>query len=168
MLDYTAAVTEETATTHRMEALMPHAAHHITADDMTAAGWEVMQDDGFIDLVGPMWHRQIEGVHEYAIIAEGKHRNRRGLVQGGLLMTLADRSSGMAARLASGSDNLATVQMDTHFIDAGRIGDLLVSRPRVVRSTKSLVFTSTELSVDGRCIILAHGVFKIVAPRSRH
>jgi acyl-coenzyme A thioesterase PaaI-like protein len=142
---------------------MQHAAR-----DMAAAGWVELHDDGFIDLVGPLWHREIEGVHEYAIEAGGKHRNRRGLVQGGLLMTLADRSSGMAARLASGADNLATIQMDTHFIDAGKVGDLLVSRPRVVRSTKSLIFTSTEISVDGRCIILAHGVFKIVAARAKH
>jgi acyl-coenzyme A thioesterase PaaI-like protein len=71
----------------------------------------------------------------------------------------------MSARFESGAQNLATVQMDTHFVDAAKIGDILFSKPRVVRSTKSLIFTSTEVTVDSRCIILAHGVFKIVRAR---
>jgi acyl-coenzyme A thioesterase PaaI-like protein len=132
---------------------------------LKAAGFVPIEDDGFIDLVGPLWHREIDGVHDYALVAQGKHRNRRGLVQGGLLMTMADRTSGMSARFLSGAPNLATIQMDTHFVDAAHIGDVLISKPRVVRSTKSLIFTSTEISVDSRCIILAHGVFKVVRAR---
>ncbi|WP_322515634.1 PaaI family thioesterase [Rhodopseudomonas palustris] len=136
-----------------------------TARSLKADGWTVVHDDGFIDLVGPLWHRVVDGHHEYAIATAAKHRNRRGLVQGGLMMTLADRASGMAAREQSGAPHVATVQLDTHFVDAGEIGDLLIARPRVVRATRSLIFTSTEVSVDGRCVILANGVFKIVRPR---
>ncbi|ABD09027.1 Thioesterase superfamily [Rhodopseudomonas palustris HaA2] len=136
-----------------------------TARSLKADGWAVIHDDGFIDLVGPLWHRVVDGQHEYAIATAAKHRNRRGLVQGGLMMTLADRASGMAAREQSGAPHVATVQLDTHFVDAGEIGDLLIARPRVVRATRSLIFTSTEVSVDGRCVILANGVFKIVRPR---
>ncbi|ACF03502.1 PaaI family thioesterase [Rhodopseudomonas palustris] len=136
-----------------------------TARSMKADGWSVIHDDGFIDLVGPLWHRCIDGTNEYAIATAAKHRNKRGLVQGGLMMTLADRTSGIAARDQSGAPHLATVQMDTHFVDAAEIGEVLISRPRVVRTTRSLIFTSTEVSVDRRCIILAHGVFKIVRPR---
>ena len=136
------------------------------AKTLKAAGWTVVHDEGFIDLVGPLYERNVDGVHEFALVAQDKHRNRRGLVQGGLLMTMADRTSGMAARYISGAPNLATVQMDTHFVDAATIGEILISKPRVVRSTKSLIFTSTEISVERRCIILAHGVFKVV--RARH
>lgn len=132
---------------------------------LQAAGYVPIEDEGFIDLVGPLWHREIDGVHDYALVAQGKHRNRRGLVQGGLLMTMADRTSGMSARFLSGAQNLATIQMDTHFVDAAHIGDILISKPRVVRSTKSLIFTSTEISIDGRCVVLAHGVFKVVRAR---
>jgi acyl-coenzyme A thioesterase PaaI-like protein len=83
-------------------------------------------------------------------------------VQGGLLMTFADRSCGMTARYVSGRPTLATVQMDTHFVEAGKIGEILVSKPRVVRSTRSLIFVSTEVTVDKRCIAMANGVFKIL------
>jgi acyl-coenzyme A thioesterase PaaI-like protein len=83
-------------------------------------------------------------------------------VQGGVLMTFADRTCGMTARYASGKQMLATVQLDTHFVEAGKIGEILVSRPRLVRSTRSLIFITTEITVDQRCIAMASGVFKIL------
>ncbi|MBN9013346.1 MAG: PaaI family thioesterase [Rhizobiales bacterium] len=134
----------------------------VTESGLPAQGWSILEDDGFIGYVGPLWHRLVDGRYEYAIEGQRKHRNRRGLVQGGLLMTLADRTCGMTARYESGSEHLATIQMDTHFIDAARIGDLIVSVPRMVRSTKTLIFMSAELNVDGRCVMLANGVFKVM------
>jgi acyl-coenzyme A thioesterase PaaI-like protein len=129
---------------------------------LEADGWTILDDDGFINLVGPLW-RRMNGTHpEYAIVGQDKHRNRRGVVQGGLLMTLADRTCGMTARFASGTENTATVQMDTHFVDAARIGDIMISRPRVVRITKSLIFMAAEITVQDRCVVTANGVFKKV------
>ena len=132
------------------------------ADKLQAAGWTIVETSGFLSLVGPLWHRLIDGEHEYAIVAQDKHHNRRGLVQGGLLMTFADRSCGMTARFVSGRPTLATVQMDTHFVEAGKIGETLISKPHVVRSTRSLIFITTEITVDKRCIAMASGVFKIL------
>ena len=129
---------------------------------MIKDGWTIVDDDGFIHLVGPLWQRTNGDTYDYAIVAQPKHNNRRGFVQGGLLMTLADRSLGMAARIGSGSSAVVTIQMDTHFIDAAKIGELLVSRPRVVRSTRTLIFMNTELSVDGRCVAMANAVFKVM------
>src|ERR1700676_5159779 len=95
-------------------------------------------------------------IPEYAIVGQDKHRNRRGVVQGGLLMTLADRTCGMTARFVSGAETLATVQMDTHFVDTARIGDIMISKPRVVRSTTSLIFMSTDVTVESRCVATAN------------
>ena len=50
----------------------------------------------------------------------------------------------------------------TATIDAGQIGELLISRPRMVRATRSLVFINTEVTVGKRCIAMANGVFKIL------
>jgi acyl-coenzyme A thioesterase PaaI-like protein len=132
------------------------------AEKLKSLGWSGVDTTGFIALVGPLWHRVVNEVHEYALIAEDKHHNRRGVVQGGVLMTFADRTCGMTGRFVSGSPSLATVQFDTQFVDAARIGELLVSRPRVVRSTRSLIFLTTEVSADERCIAMASGVFKVM------
>ena len=129
---------------------------------LKASGWTIVETTGFLHLIGPLWQRVVNGEHEYALVAQDKHHNRRGLVQGGVLMTFADRTCGMTARYVSGRPKLATVQLDTHFVEAGKIGEILISRPRVVRSTRSLIFMSTEVTVDKRCIAMANGVFKIL------
>jgi acyl-coenzyme A thioesterase PaaI-like protein len=134
----------------------------MATEKLTASGWTMVETSGFLSLVGPLWQRVVNGEHEYAIEAQDKHHNRRGLVQGGLLMTFADRSCGMTARYVSGRPTLATVQMDTHFVDSGKIGEILISKPRVVRATRSLIFLTTEVTAGERCIAMASGVFKIL------
>ena len=132
------------------------------AAKLKSDGWTVVETTGFLHLVGPLWQRLVNGEHEYALATEDKHHNRRGLVQGGVIMTFADRTCGMSARHVSGKPTLATVQLDTHFVEAGKIGEVLISRPRVVLSTRSLIFISTEVTVDKRVIAMANGVFKIL------
>ena len=132
------------------------------AGKLKSDGWSIVETSGFLHLIGPLWQRVVDAEHEYALVAQDKHHNRRGLVQGGVLMTFADRSCGMTARFVSGRPTLATVQFDTHFVEAGEIGEILISRPRVVRSTRSLIFITTEVTVDKRCIAMASGVFKIL------
>jgi acyl-coenzyme A thioesterase PaaI-like protein len=132
------------------------------ADQLTADGWTIEDTTGFLSLVGPLWRRTLNGEPEYALVAQDKHHNRRGKVQGGLLMTFADRACGMMARFVSGRPTMATVQLDVHFIDAGNSGEILIARPRVIRTTKSLVFVSVEVKAGERTIITANGVFKIL------
>src|SRR6202023_354718 len=134
----------------------------MATEKLKASGWTIVETSGFLSLVGPLWQRVADGEHEYAIEAQDKHHNRRGLVQGGLLMTFADRSCGMTARYVSGRPTLATVQMDTHFVDSGKIGEILISKPRGVRGTRSLIFVTTEVTAENRCIAMASGVFKIL------
>jgi acyl-coenzyme A thioesterase PaaI-like protein len=132
------------------------------ATKLKSDGWSIVETSGFLHLIGPLWERLVNGEHEYALATEDKHHNRRGLVQGGVLMTFADRTCGMTARYVSGRPTLATVQLDTHFVEAGKIGEVLISRPRVVRSTRSLIFITTEVTVDRRVLAMANGVFKIL------
>jgi acyl-coenzyme A thioesterase PaaI-like protein len=125
-------------------------------------GWRIAETTGFMHLIGPLWERLVNGELEFALITEDKHHNRRGLVQGGVLMTFADRTCGITARFVSGKPMLATVQLDTHFVEAGKIGEILISKPQVVRSTRNLIFITTEVTVNKRCIAMASGVFKVL------
>jgi acyl-coenzyme A thioesterase PaaI-like protein len=132
------------------------------AAKLKSDGWKIAETTGFMHLIGPLWERLVNGELEFALITDDKHHNRRGLVQGGVLMTFADRTCGITARFVSGKPTLATVQFDTHFVEAGKIGEILISKPHVVRSTRSLIFITTEVTVDKRCIAMASGVFKVL------
>ena len=131
-------------------------------EKLKSDGWKILETTGFLQLIGPLWQRTVDGELEFALITEDKHHNRRGLVQGGVLMTFADRTCGMTARHVSGKPTMATVQLDTHFVESGKIGEVLISKPHVVRTTRSLIFITTEVTVDKRCIAMASGVFKIL------
>jgi acyl-coenzyme A thioesterase PaaI-like protein len=38
----------------------------------------------------------------------------------------------------------------------------MISKPRVVRATRNLIFTTTEVTAGNRCVATASGVFKIL------
>ncbi len=131
-----------------------------TAFDPAAHGWEPYRDEGFIGLVGPFWTRRSGDSYRYAFLAEPKHHNRRGIVQGGLLMTFADRAMGMTCWYANERQPQATVQLDVHFIDAVQIGEFVEARCEVVRRTRSLIFMSAALVARSRVVATANGVWK--------
>ena len=112
-------------------ASLPPVADRTVAFDPADAGWEPYRDEGFIGLVGPFWRRPSGDSYLYAFLAEPKHHNRRGIVQGGMLMTFADRSMGMTCWYANGRQPQATVQLDVHFIDAVQIGEFVEAKCRV-------------------------------------
>ncbi len=135
--------------------------------DPAAHGWEPYghDDTGFIGLAGPFWHRKNGDSFDYAFLAEHKHHNRRGVVQGGMLMTFADRSLGMTCWHANERQPQATVQLDVHFVDAVQIGEFVEMKARVVRRTRSLVFMAGELVVGDRVVATANGVWKTLGKR---
>jgi len=133
--------------------------------DPAAAGWEPYSDEGFIGLVGPLWQRKAGDSYCYAFMAAPKHHNRRGGVQGGMLMTFADRSMGMTCWYANERQPQATVQLDVHFVDAVRISEFVEARCQVVRRTRSLIFMSGELMVGDRVVATAKGVWKTLGKR---
>ncbi|WP_213576642.1 PaaI family thioesterase [Rhodococcus sp. USK13] len=96
----------------------------------TADGWTEVIDDGFIALVGPFYTRTDGTYTEVAVVCQDKHRNRRGVVQGGLVMKFADRVLRISARAHSGAPTTATVHLDVHFVAPVHVGDVLRARPR--------------------------------------
>ena len=134
--------------------------------DPAAAGWTAYSDEGFIGLVGPLWERPDGDSFRYAFMAEHKHHNRRGVVQGGMLMTFADRAMGMTSWYANGRQPQATVQLDVHFIDAVEIGEFVEAQCRVVRQTRTLMFMEADLIAGSRVVGTAHGIWKILQAKA--
>jgi uncharacterized protein (TIGR00369 family) len=128
--------------------------------DPAAHGWETYSAEGFVSLVGPFWMKKQGESYRYGFVAEKKHHNRRGVVQGGMIMTFADRSMGMTAWYANDKKPQATVHLDVHFVDAVQIGEFVEATCRVVRRTRSLIFMSGELTVGERVVATANGVWK--------
>ena len=137
-----------------------------TAQNLEATGWEVVSTGHFVDMIGPLWRKLHGRRYRYGIMAAQKHANHRGIVHGGVILTLCDHAVGMASAELLGHDCQVTTQLDTHFVDAARVGEFLVGQGEVVRSTASLVFVRGTIESDGRIVAVTQGVWKIVRPRS--
>lgn len=138
-----------------------------TPSSLQTDGWSEVIDDGFIGLVGPLWLRTDDGTARLGFVADERHRNRGGNVQGGMIATLADRAMGHTARLAHGDLHHVTVQLDMHYIDSARIGEFIEARCRVVRLTRTLSFMEATIMAGDRLAATAHGIWKRSAAKSR-
>jgi len=70
--------------------------------------------------------------------ARHEHTNSIGLIQGGLVSSLADTSMGIAVR--SLGVNGATVDLSVGFTGSARLGDVLRAEGRVVKAGKEIIF----------------------------
>jgi acyl-coenzyme A thioesterase PaaI-like protein len=130
--------------------------------DLAAQGWKPIKDDGFIGLVGPIYRQERGERWAFAFRAASKHANLRGVVQGGMLMTFADRALGRNAWKAAGDRPVATIDFNMQFVTAGQLGELIEVEPEVVRRTASLVFMRGTLTAGGRVVATCAGVWKIL------
>ncbi len=118
---------------------------------------------GFNKFAGPFYRLPDDGeVRRFAFIVLDKHMNGAGTVHGGLLMTFADISMSRTSRLVSGAKSCSTVALNCDFVGPGRLGDLVEARVRATRQTRTLVFLGAELSVAGRIVMTATGLWKII------
>ncbi|MFT6774132.1 MAG: acyl-coenzyme A thioesterase PaaI-like protein [Paracoccaceae bacterium] len=130
------------------------------AFDPAADGWTLEADSGFVGFVGPFW-RSADGAR-YGFQSDARHANLIGVVQGGMIMTFADRALGLAAWKAAGDRPCATVQFNAQFVSGVAIGAFVEIAPVVIRSTRSLIFMDGAVMVGDRPAATAQGVWKVV------
>jgi len=126
----------------------------------TALGWETFSDEGFMQIAGPFFFKT-DGPNMHFLFHTGmKHKNLRGIVQGGALMTFTDRAYGALARHFTGTKATATIQFNYNFVDAVKLGEVVELSPVVTKTTKSMVFLNGQLCVKDKPVGFATGVWK--------
>ena len=99
--------------------------------DPSTCGWIAQEDHGFISLVGPFWRKvTTDNRVKYGFSAETRHINLLSVVQGGMLMTFADRAMGLEAWAAADGAPCATVQFSAQFASGAKIGSFLEGKWR--------------------------------------
>ena len=98
----------------------------------------------------------------FGLLTDARHANRRGVVHGGMLVTLMDHALGAVVWEAVGRAPIATIQLDAHFLAAVRPGEFVEARGQVVRRTRSVVFVRGALTAGGREVLAASGIWKVL------
>lgn len=136
-----------------------------SAFDPADHGWSVIGDGGFMELVGPIWQRPEDEAIALAFMVQHKHHNRRGVLQGGMIATLLDRTIGTNVFKANGGKPQATVQLDIHYLKGVKIGSFVEARAKIERRTRVVTFASAVATVDDEPVAMARGVWKLLGER---
>ncbi len=124
-------------------------------------GFETMKGiDLAEDHIGPFYYRPEGDKYRCLFLAEPKHSNVGGIVQGGILMTFADYALCIAATDGYLEESCTTVSFSTEFIAAAEVGRLIECMPKVVRKTGSLVFVTGELLQGEQTLLVFNSVLK--------
>jgi uncharacterized protein (TIGR00369 family) len=116
----------------------------------------------FIEHVGPIHVREEGDGPVFGLLAEERHTNHRGTVQGGLLSTLADFTLGRAIEAdADDGRERATVSLTVDFLKPAKPGDWIEARGRVDRVGGTLAFAECSLTVAGREVVRARAVWVV-------
>ena len=121
---------------------------------------EVFPEAGFNAYVGPVW-RSPDGT-EYLFDVREVHLNGGGSLHGGMGMALADIVMGRTVRDALDGAKALTISLSCDIVSGSKLGDRIVGRATITRRTRSIVFIGCELSVAGKPILTATGIWKIL------
>ncbi len=135
--------------------------------DPASAGWKQRSGQGpFTVQVGPIWVKRESETgptgSAYGLMAEERHTNSRGVVHGGMLMTLADHVLGWMVWDAVDRAACATVSLNNQFIAAVKPGDFVEMRGRIVRQTRSLIFIHGTATVGDKPVLTSEGIWKVL------
>jgi uncharacterized protein (TIGR00369 family) len=123
--------------------------------------WRVVDDGGYNTQNGPIrFASPGDGRWVGALELQQKHMNFGGVCHGGVYMSLADVTMGIAAHESAEGARCATIDMDTHFLAAAKLGQVLVAEARLNRAVSDVIFMECDLWAGGRHCMRASGIWK--------
>ncbi len=132
------------------------------------AGFQPVVPVGFNAYIGPILRdpaRKAGEAGRFRFVPEPHHLNAGHNVHGGLLMTLCDIMLGYTVHEAIPGKVATTATLNTDFLAGAKAGEVIEGSAEVTRLSRSLVFVGGTLSVAGKTIMTASGIWKIIGNR---
>ena len=123
---------------------------------------EVRLIDPFEIHVGPAFAQGEPGARRYAFQVRPEHCNMRGVVHGGMLMTLADMTLGQAVWDVTDKAPSVTLNMQSQFLKSAKAGDWIEVVPELTRRTRAFVFMRGDFTVNGEIVMTTSSVWKML------
>lgn len=111
----------------------------------------------FYNLIGVRLISLGPGSAEMIVTACSQHTNPADLVQGGVIMTIADAA--MANSVRSLGISPVTVDCSTSFLASAELGKDIITRGKVIKRGKNLLFAEADVWSEGILIATAKATF---------
>lgn len=115
---------------------------------------------------GPFYDRTRDGRFERGFFVLERHCNSFGLAHGGMLSTFLDGLLAAEAYRATGRVGV-TINLSVDFLSMARADDWVQGDAQVTRQAGDLVFVEGRAHANGRDVVRAHAIFKLMASRRR-
>lgn len=132
----------------------------MTADKLRQMGWQESREPGFASTVGAFWTLDDADEQRYGLLVDARHLNHNGTLHGGALLALADQALGQTSAAATGVLKQATIHLGLDFVAPAFENEFVVAETSLTRRTRSVMFVSAILTVEGRIIATASGLWK--------
>ena len=127
------------------------------------------QDGPFAELLGIRPGESADGVGTAFMTVADKHRQRAGVVQGGILVALADYAFFRACRsVLKEGEHAVTIELKLNFIAPARDGELTARSSIKSRGGRIIVGDMEIFGADGQLIATGIGTYMTVYDRRVH
>lgn len=113
------------------------------------------------DHIGPFYFKKVGDRWRFAFVAETRHCNTFDIIHGGVLMTFADFCLCLDATDHYVEESCVTVSFNCEFVAAGKKGDLIESKPELVRKTRTMAFVRGTVFSADRTLLSYSAVVKL-------
>ena len=121
--------------------------------------WRPHDDGTYVAGIGNVVERRRDDAIEIGLQTDDRHRNLSGIVHGGVVMTLIDRTVGINCREASPDARMATATLTVNFLRAVQVGDFLAVRCVLRKCGRKAIFADAEAFVGDRLVATATGTW---------
>ncbi len=129
-------------------------------------GFELMTGRGaFSTRNGPYYWRPSDGGAEQAFLADEHHCNGHGAVHGGMLAAFLDGLLAHAAHRGR-RERMVTIQLSINYLSGASKGNWVIGEAHQTRATRDVTFVEARLHSNGKDVVRASGVFKVVERRA--
>lgn len=97
----------------------------------------------------------------FIIACAENHLNADRRIHGGVLMSLAASAMRGNLGISHPRARFRTISINCDFVAAGEAGARLEGRARIVRATRSVIFSACEILSGERVLLTASGIFEV-------
>ena len=118
---------------------------------------------GFMKHLGGLSFKKIDNEnYQFSAKVLDTHLNTGGIAHGGYLATVADAGMGTAAHMIASEKRCVTINLEIKFLSAGKLGDNLIGKVKILKKTKTLILINCIISNSKEIVSSASGTWKIL------
>jgi uncharacterized protein (TIGR00369 family) len=115
----------------------------------------------------PLYSKKTEKAVIIGLRLAKPHTNGRGLIHGGLIISLADNAMGYScAQATDWTTSFVTISLAADYVGSAQIGQWLAVESDVIKTGSTICFAHSLIKADDAVIARANGTFRVVPKKA--